>query len=67
MDGHPMGMFYGLSTIDQATTEQGAKGADMIIDILESGDSKQLVNSEQLNIWPIDLIVRSSTARRSSN
>jgi LacI family transcriptional regulator, repressor for deo operon, udp, cdd, tsx, nupC, and nupG len=66
MDGHPMGMFYGLSSIDQSTTEQGAKGANMIIDILESDDEKQLRNYEQLNIWPIDLIVRSSTARRSA-
>ena len=61
-----MGMFYGLSSIDQSTTEQGAKGANMIIDILESDDEKQLNNFEQLNIWPIDLIVRSSTARRSA-
>ena len=67
MDGHPMGMFYGLSSIDQSTSEQGAKGANMLMDILGSDDEKQLKNFEQLNIWPIDLIVRSSTARRSAN
>ena len=65
MDGHPMGDFYGLSTIDQRTNEQGAKGANMLVDILESADSRQLKNFEQLNSWPIELLVRSSTARRS--
>jgi DNA-binding LacI/PurR family transcriptional regulator len=66
MDGHPMGPFYGLSTIDQTTTEQGAKGANLILDILESDDEKQLSNFEQLSVWPIDLIIRSSTARRTA-
>jgi hypothetical protein len=37
----------------------------MLVDILESGDPKQLVNIEQLTQWPIDLLVRSSTARRA--
>jgi len=65
MDGHPMGAFYGLSTIDQRTSEQGAKGANMLMDILESGDDRQLNNVEQLSSWPIELLVRSSTARRA--
>ena len=65
MDGHPMGAFYGLSTIDQRTSEQGAKGANMLMDILESGDERQLNNVEQLSSWPIELLVRSSTARRA--
>jgi hypothetical protein len=37
----------------------------MLVDILESGDPKQLVNVEQLTLWPMELLVRSSTARRS--
>jgi DNA-binding LacI/PurR family transcriptional regulator len=65
MDGHELGDFYGLSTINQLPKEQGAKGASMLVDILESGDPKQLVNIEQLTQWPIDLLVRSSTARRA--
>ena len=65
LDGHPLGMFYGLSTIDQKPAEQGQFGANWIVDILESGDDKQLANIEQLTTWPIDLTVRSSTARQS--
>ena len=65
MDGHPSGVFYGLSTIDQRPKEQGAKAAEMIVDILESNDPKQLLNVEQVNQWPIELVVRSSTARRT--
>ena len=65
MDGHPLGDFYGLSTIDQSPKAQGAKGANMLVDILESNDEKQPVNVEQLTQWPIELLVRSSTARRA--
>ncbi len=65
MDGHELGEFYGLSTINQRPKEQGAKGANMLVDILESDDPKQLVNVEQLTQWPMDLLVRSSTARRA--
>jgi DNA-binding LacI/PurR family transcriptional regulator len=65
MDGHPLGNFYGLSTIDQNPNAQGAKGANMLVDILESGDEKQPVNIEQLTQWPIEMMVRSSTARRA--
>jgi DNA-binding LacI/PurR family transcriptional regulator len=65
MDGHPLGDFYGLSTIDQNPNAQGAKGANMLVDILESNDEKQPVNVEQLTSWPIELLVRSSTARRA--
>lgn len=67
MDGHPMGDFYGLSTIDQQPHAQGAKGAEMLVDILESGDEKQMLNFEQLTNWDIDLVVRSSTARQATN
>ncbi|MEY3560905.1 MAG: hypothetical protein RL068_57 [Actinomycetota bacterium] len=67
MDGHPMGEFYGLSTIDQRTNEQGARGADMLVDILEAGDEKLLTNIEQLTTWPIELVVRSSTARQATS
>jgi DNA-binding LacI/PurR family transcriptional regulator len=67
MDGHPLGEFYGLSTIDQQPHAQGAKGAEMLVDILESGDERQLANVEQLTNWDIDLVVRSSTARQATS
>ena len=60
-------MFYGLSTIDQKTVEQGEHGANWIVDILESGDDKQLANIEQLTTWHIDLNIRSSTARQAKD
>jgi DNA-binding LacI/PurR family transcriptional regulator len=66
IDGHPLGEFYGLATIDQRPSEQGAKSANMVVDILESDDPKLLLNIEHLIHWPIDLVVRSSTAKRSS-
>jgi DNA-binding LacI/PurR family transcriptional regulator len=65
LDGHPLGVFYGLSTINQKTKEQGEHGANWIVDILESGDERALANIEQLDTWPIDLEVRSSTAVRA--
>ena len=65
LDGHPLGQFYGLSTINQRTREQGEHGANWIVDILESGEERELANVEQLNTWPIDLEVRSSTAKRA--
>ena len=67
IDGHPLAEFYGLSTVDQKVMNQGAKAADTLIDNLESGDKKDLKNFEQLTIWPIDLVVRSSTARRTDS
>lgn len=66
IDGHPLGEFYGLTTIDQRTKEQGQQGANWIVDILESGDKKQLSNVEQLSTWPIDIEVRGTTAKRST-
>ena len=65
LDGHPLGEFYGLTTINQETYGQGEKGANWLVDLLESGDERQLANIEQLSTWPIDIEVRSSTARRN--
>jgi hypothetical protein len=39
----------------------------MLVDILESGDEKMLTNIEQLTTWPIELVVRSSTARQATS
>jgi hypothetical protein len=39
----------------------------MLVDILESGDDRLLNNVEQLTTWPIDLVVRSSTARQATS
>ena len=65
LDGHPLGTFYGLSTIDQKPLEQGEYGANWIMDILELGDAKRPENTRELISWPTELTVRSSTARQS--
>ncbi|MEK9578155.1 MAG: substrate-binding domain-containing protein, partial [Aquiluna sp.] len=65
LDGHPLGDFYGLTTINQKTHQQGERGASWLVDLLESGDDRQLSNVEQLSTWPMEIEVRSSTARRT--
>ena len=65
LDGHPLADFYGLTTIDQKTHQQGARGATWLIDLLEGEDERQRLNIEKLETWPIDIEVRSSTARRT--
>ena len=65
IDGHPLGEFYGLSTVHQSVQKQGAKAADALIDILESNDPRDQENFEEMTNWPIELVVRSSTAKRS--
>lgn len=67
MDGHELGEFYGLSTISQDVRGQGAKAANMLVDLLESGDERDLKNVEHVTEWPIELMIRSSTAKRASN
>ena len=67
MDGHELGEFYGLSTISQDVRGQGAKAANMLVDLLENADDRGLKNVEQVTEWPIELMIRSSTAKRASN
>lgn len=62
MDNHDLGEFYGLTTISQAPREQGAEAATMIADLLENADPSEKVNIEQFHEWPIELVIRSSTA-----
>ncbi|MEZ7995504.1 MAG: hypothetical protein QMC42_02265 [Aquiluna sp.] len=45
--------------------KQGAKAADALIDILESNNPRDQENFEEMTIWPIELVVRSSTAKRA--
>ena len=66
MNGHPLVEFYGLTSVNQQVKKQGVKGANELIDILESGEEKDLRNFEDFTLWPIDLVVRSSTARQTA-
>jgi hypothetical protein len=43
----------------------GSKDPNALIDILESNDPRDQENFEEMTYWPIELVVRSSTARRA--
>jgi DNA-binding LacI/PurR family transcriptional regulator len=66
IDGHPLGEFYGLTSVNQHVNQQGIKGVNVLLDIMESSEEKELKNFEELTEWPIDLVVRSSTARQTA-
>ena len=65
MDNHDMSEFFGLSTINQKVRVQGTNAARTAIDLVENLPEHQPVNIEQNQEWPVELIVRSSTARPS--
>ena len=66
IDGHPFGEFYDLTSVNQQVNQRGIKGVNVLLVILESGEEKNLKNFEDLTQWPIDLVVRSSTARQTA-
>jgi hypothetical protein len=63
MDNHDMSEFFGLSTINQKVRNQGTNAASVVVDLVENRPETGPVNFEQNKEWPIELIVRSSTAR----
>jgi DNA-binding LacI/PurR family transcriptional regulator len=63
IDNHEMSEFFGLTTISQDVKGQGEAAAKMLIDILNGPDLGDAVNIEKQYDWPIELTVRSSTAR----
>jgi len=66
LDNHDMSEFFGLSTISQQPRQQGKRAAEMMLELLQSADLKDHVNIEETTPWPVQLVVRSSTARSSS-
>jgi len=63
IDNHDMSEFFGLTTIAQDVRGQGEAAAKMLIDILNESEHGAAVNVEKQYDWPIELTVRSSTAR----
>ncbi|MEV4603916.1 LacI family DNA-binding transcriptional regulator [Amycolatopsis sp. NPDC049253] len=59
IDGHDLSEFFGLTTVAQSPRDQGARAAELILGVL-SGDQPA---SPTDTLWPIELIVRSSTTR----
>jgi LacI family repressor for deo operon, udp, cdd, tsx, nupC, and nupG len=60
IDGHELGEFFRLTTVDQFPMGQGERAADAILDELE-GDAA--LPREEPRHLPFELIVRGTTAR----
>ncbi len=63
MDNHDMSDFFGLSTINQDVRGQGRHTAERLLKVLEDATDNEPVNIEENVDWPVELLVRSSTAR----
>ena len=61
IDNHDQCEFWGLTTINQNVREQGVYLANRVLEVLE--DSSLPTNVEEQIDWPVELIVRNSTAR----
>ena len=60
IDGHELGEFFRLTTVDQFPKGQGQRAADAILAELEAKDAPPVHQPGEL---PYELIVRGSTAR----
>lgn len=63
IDNHDMSEFFGLSTVDQNVRGQGVAAATRLLKILDENKGEQDVNVTEEVDWPVQLLVRSSTAR----
>lgn len=63
IDNHDMSEFFGLTTLDQRVREQGSHATKLLLDLLLDPGLESHVNVEEETDWPVDLIIRSSTAR----
>jgi DNA-binding LacI/PurR family transcriptional regulator len=61
IDGHELGEFFRLTTVDQFPLAQGERAADAVLAKLEGGDE-----STAHGALPFELIVRGTTARLST-
>ncbi len=65
IDGHELGEFFRLTTVDQFPLAQGERAADAILDEIEAPDAAapRTAKREQPRHLPFELIVRGTTAR----
>jgi DNA-binding LacI/PurR family transcriptional regulator len=61
IDGHELGEFFGLTTVDQFPLGQGERAADAILAEIEAKDAG--TPRPEPGSLPYELIVRGSTAR----
>lgn len=62
-DNHDNSEFFGLTTVDQKTREQGVHAAKLLLDVLANSDASGVVNIDAAIEWPTELKIRSSTSR----
>lgn len=62
VDGHELGEFYGLTSVDQAPRKQGAKAAELLIEQLENKEDRKKRHKDLFE-WPIQLVERGSVAK----
>lgn len=67
IDNHELADFYGLTTVNQDVPGQAAQAARALLEILQSPDPNAMANVEEQHVLPLQLIVRSSTARVRNN
>ncbi|MHA7278226.1 LacI family DNA-binding transcriptional regulator [Arthrobacter sp. MDT2-2] len=62
VDKHPLGLIFGLTTIDQFVQEQGTRAAQVLLDELAEPQPGGSGSPPELTELPIGIVVRSSTA-----
>jgi DNA-binding LacI/PurR family transcriptional regulator len=62
MDNHVLSEFFGITTVGQDAPGQGANAAKQVMQLLDNADPSKPVNFEENQVWPVELIVRTSTA-----
>jgi DNA-binding LacI/PurR family transcriptional regulator len=62
VDNHELADFFGITTINQNVVGQGELMAKTMLELLDNPNQKV----PEVTEWPIELIVRSSTARAAS-
>lgn len=67
IDNHELAEFFGLTTIDQNVSGQAAHAVEMLLEVLADPNLENHVNVDEEEEWPVELLIRSSTARPASN
>ncbi|WP_235436323.1 LacI family DNA-binding transcriptional regulator [Arthrobacter sp. RIT-PI-e] len=67
VDKHPLGVVFGLTTIDQFVEEQGTRAAHTLLDELAETHEGRRGTLPSLTELPITIVTRSSTASPTKN
>lgn len=67
VDNHPLGMIFGLTTIDQFVQDQGTRAARTLLDELAEAQEGSSGSLPALTELPINIVTRSSTAAPTTN